>query len=268
MGQRDLSVSASDLSTVLRIEQANLSGFPSFMTHFDGSWISRITPGSAAKRINSLNIYDPKDDENVELRLEQAQKRFAARGVPFHLRWTPLVPEAVEAEVNRQAWTSYGHTQVLVRNIWDLGETDVAQGYRLTHLSPADWLQAFTVTGGTPAAPPTPKSVAALGRALSQVMAECIYLAALDESGAPAAVLLGVLDGDCLGIYDVVTSPDHRRRSLASALMAEVQSLGAQKGADMAWLQVVGDNVPAVSLYESLGYREAYSYHYYRPAQA
>ena len=61
------------------------------------------------------------------------------------------------------------------------------------------------------------------------------------------------LDGDWLGIHSVEVRPDHRRRGLATQVIAELLDWGASLGATTAWLHVERDNPGALALYERLG---------------
>ena len=53
----------------------------------------------------------------------------------------------------------------------------------------------------------------------------------------------------------------HGRRIVLAAL-----KWARLRGAREAWLQVEADNGPATALYRSIGFREAYRYHYRRRA--
>lgn len=61
------------------------------------------------------------------------------------------------------------------------------------------------------------------------------------------------LDGDWLGVHDLVTEPEMRRRGLARAVLDALLEWGAEQGATTLWLHVETGNDPAISLYESLG---------------
>ena len=52
----------------------------------------------------------------------------------------------------------------------------------------------------------------------------------------------------------------HGRRIVVSAL-----KWARMRGASLAWLQVEADNARAISLYRSLGFHDAYRYHYRAP---
>ncbi len=84
--------------------------------------------------------------------------------------------------------------------------------------------------------------------------------AVLDQSGDRVDVRIGdaargraALDGDWVGIHTVEVSPDHRRRGLATHVIAELLDWGASQGATTAWLHVEKDNPAAIALYERLG---------------
>ena len=78
-----------------------------------------------------------------------------------------------------------------------------------------------------------------------------------DVARARAAV-----DGDWLGLHDIWVSPEARRQGLAQRVMAELVDWGASLGATTAYLQVRGDNLGALALYERLGFEEHHTYRY------
>lgn len=67
---------------------------------------------------------------------------------------------------------------------------------------------------------------------------------------------------DWVGFRSIEVSPEHRRRGLALAVMGALLDWGAERGGTTAYLQVLGDNAPALALYERLGFREHHRYRY------
>jgi GNAT superfamily N-acetyltransferase len=72
---------------------------------------------------------------------------------------------------------------------------------------------------------------------------------------------------DWVGFRGIEVRPDHRRRGLALGLMEALLEWGAEQGATTAYLQVLGDNEPAIRLYERLGFREHHRYRYLTPSR-
>ena len=70
------------------------------------------------------------------------------------------------------------------------------------------------------------------------------------------------LDGDWIGIHTVEVHPDHRRRGLATQVIAELLDWGASLGATTAWLHVETHNAGAIALYEGLGFRTHHTARY------
>ncbi|MCD4525602.1 GNAT family N-acetyltransferase [Nocardioides sp. cx-173] len=118
-------------------------------------------------------------------------------------------------------------------------------------------------------------AVSQASRSLRGVRADGVEVA-LDVAGDQATVRL-LLDGeqvgggvaayagDWVGFRSLEVAPAHRRRGLALVVMAELLDWGAERGATTAYLQVLGDNEPALALYARLGFREHHRYRYLAP---
>lgn len=85
-----------------------------------------------------------------------------------------------------------------------------------------------------------------------------------DDPASPVAVARGVLVDGWLGVSAVTVAEEHRRRGLATALMARLTGWAAGRGAHSTYLQVAAANTPARALYRRTGFIEHHRYHYRR----
>ena len=79
------------------------------------------------------------------------------------------------------------------------------------------------------------------------------FIVMADRDDIIGTVMVGY-DGHRGWINYLGCHPDHRRRGVATALMAEGQRLLLERGCPKINLQVRGGNEPAQRFYESLGY--------------
>jgi aminoglycoside 3-N-acetyltransferase I len=59
-----------------------------------------------------------------------------------------------------------------------------------------------------------------------------------------------------LYIYDLAVDKKHRRRGIATALIENLRTIAAQRGAWVIYVQADHDDDPAITLYDKLGVRE------------
>ncbi|MCW5738389.1 MAG: GNAT family N-acetyltransferase, partial [Enhydrobacter sp.] len=130
---------------------------------------------------------------------------------------------------------------------------------RLEPSPSTEWLAGFA--GLSPVAP---AHHATMERMLRSIAAPVCF-ARVDDADGPIAFALGVVDGDHVGLFDVLVAPRARRRGLARRLTESVCAWGGSEGARFAYLQVVATNSAALPLYSELGFKTVYKYGYRVP---
>jgi N-acetylglutamate synthase len=234
------------------------ASWPAVHTEPLGDWLLRASGGFSARANSVMAVGDPGVPFSEAL----------DRVVDFYSSHN-LAPwaQVVVGSANGQRFTDAG---------WDTarpGEADsefqmasVAQASRAARsLLPA---AAPPVTFGTTA---TPAWLANDDRARSHLDDAVAVLEGPEDVGF--GVVLGVggrasakgrvsCHGDWAGITDVWVSPEHRRQGLGSVVMAALLEWAAERGATTAYLQVRGDNPPALALYATLGFRTHHTYRY------
>ena len=77
-----------------------------------------------------------------------------------------------------------------------------------------------------------------------------------------AASGVAAYDDGWVGFRSLEVRAEHRRQGLGLAVMAALLEWGAERGATTAYLQVLGQNAAAISLYERLGFTTHHVYRY------
>jgi GNAT superfamily N-acetyltransferase len=221
-----------------------------------GDWLLRAGGGFTGRANSALVVGDP--GLPLPGAVDAVDRWYADRG----LRPCAMLPgrqsRAADAALASAGWERDEDVLVLTAPL----EPGAPDGVPVT-LSPEPdeaWLAGYRHRGL-----PLPPSARAV-----LVDADRVAFASvrLDPPPAPpAAVARGVVTDDWLGVAAVTVVERHRRRGLATAVMAALQRWGADLGARWTHLQVSASNAPARALYRRAGFIEHHRYHHrYAPA--
>ncbi|MFJ4963630.1 GNAT family N-acetyltransferase [Streptomyces sp. NPDC088729] len=227
-----------------------------------GDWRLRAS-GGFTRRVNSaLALGDP------GLPAAEAFARVRAfyerRGLPPYVQaatGAEGTQEVLCAELERHGWRREVSAEVRIAALAPVGDLDAdVSPVRLTRTPDAAWLARYQRLGT-----PGPHVLRVLGGGPSVWFAAVPGEAADGASGtAPAAIGRMVVDGRWAGFMAVEVAPEHRRRGLATAVMAALARRALEEGASAAWLQVEEDNEGARALYDGMGFTAHHRYHHFR----
>lgn len=241
-----------------RIEEASLNAWPAPRQLLYDGWIVRFADGYT-KRANSVTPLYP-SMLDLETKIDSCERLYREHGLPAIFRLTswsspPGLDEALAAR---------GFCRVDLTLVLHLDLTAGAPplpAVRLIDGAPQEWLRTFThLRGGR--VEDAPRHAAILGA----LTTPALYASIAGADGEPAACGLAVLEGDMVGLFDVVTSPSQRRRGYGRALVSGMLHWAQGAGAHHAYLQVVRENAPARALYDGMGFHQAYHYWYRVPS--
>ena len=216
-----------------------------------GGWLLRAGGGFTGRANSVLVVGDPPED------LPDAVASVARWYADRALRPRAQVPvpgaEAADAAFAAAGWTRDDDNLVLTASLdgWPAPAVDVDLA-----TTPDDaWLAGYRYRG-------TP--LPAVARDVLVNAVDPVFAAVrCDPEPAPlAAVARGVLVDGWLCVTAVTVDERHRRRGLATAVMAGLGVWARERGGHSCVLQVAGGNAAARTLYERLGFTEHHRYHY------
>ena len=234
-----------------RLEELSLnSSSPPGQLVYDG-WLVRLAAGKA-KRARSVNAVYPSSLPLGD-KIGYCEKLYAACGLPALFRLTPFSqPAALDGELQARGYRRFDVTAVEAAPIAAPGAPDPA--VKSTALP--DWVGAVASLRDSPEA----HRRGHLARLDAMPLAKRALTLQCD--GALVATGLIIVEGDCAGLFDIVTHEAHRRRGHARRIVAGLLAAAWELGARHAYLQVQQDNSGARGLYSQFGFEENYLYWY------
>lgn len=237
-----------------RLERAAYRAWPPQETEKYDGWTLRFSEGFS-RRVNSVDARGP-SSVDVAAKVSECRGRYAARGLPLLFRVTPTSEPTIDRLLAGLGFTNEAITRVATALL--LAGPTPANG--VVEPAPTErWIEHQLRFAGVDRVLVDPWL-----RMLDRVPDPAGFASVRDERGEIMAVGVGVVVGSFLGVFEVVTDPQKRRRGGAIALMATLDAWGARLGARHAFLQVMVDSHAATALYDRLGFTEAYRYHYRR----
>jgi N-acetylglutamate synthase len=227
-----------------------------------GEWTLR-TAGGFTRRANSCHaVGDP------DMPIQQAAQRIIAFAATHDIAPLAQVIEgsAEEHALQRLGWMSTDQpTAVLTSRLADFLEGRPAEPVvKITESLQPTWEETYHRSRPNSADPAIVRMILEGNppRAFAAVTGQ-----GRDEDDELIAIARGHRNDDWLGLASIWTRSDHRRRGLATALMAALGHWAARQGARYAYLQVATVNELGIAAYRSLGFIHHHAYRYLAPAR-
>ncbi|OAE03585.1 GNAT family N-acetyltransferase [Arthrobacter sp. OY3WO11] len=227
-----------------------------------GEWVLRAADG-VTQRANSVWPRDP------ALKPQEALLE-AARW--YRMRRLPLIFQVADTAANSglnhfldaQGFTRQSETLIMARPAGPQGGHPAVAGVEILDEPNEEWLHLWWSVDG--------RGGGQARETARLIVTGCpaLYALARDDDGVPAAVGRLALVGATGGIYCMATSPAHRRRGYAAAVLQALLSAGNARNVESFWLLVTAANAGARELYQQAGFEEAgrYLYRQERPRRA
>lgn len=118
-----------------------------------------------------------------------------------------------------------------------------------------DWIHSLFRLNGT-----TNPTLCRIVPSMFQAIPKETIVASIQIDGRVVACGLGIMDRDHVGLYAIYVDASCRRKNYARSICSAILSEARKKNVHHAYLQVVQGNTHAKHLYQSLGFRDFYTY--------
>ena len=254
-----LPAASVDLELVRHIEELAASAWRAEVVEPLDGWRLRWTHG-VTRRANSVLANQCGGSCSLSQKLERVEAFYRARGSPARYQLTAAsLPPDLDAALEVRGYRVDARTCVQGASVPVVLERAAAgPGFpvRLASRVSKRWAQATFASEN-----PDPKAAAVRRSILGRISAASAY-ALLEIGGEPAAVGLGVAEGEWMGVFGMFTYPQHRRRGAATAVLHSLAAWGRDQGCSRIYLQVMEENRTARFLYARPGFETLYEYYY------
>lgn len=244
-------------SSISLLETLAADALPCKYVEAVDGWRLRYNDG-VTRRANSV-LAEAAGVKTLAEKIEQAEAFYKHKRVLARFQVSPAsAPEGLTAVLDERGYSTHSGADVQVASLANVLQQASKHSLEILVSEQPDenWLQVYE------AVEVTNTHATRVRREMFERMTEQVAFAHCIIEGRSAAVGVGVLAAGHMGIFNMATRPDFRRRGAASSLLLGLAKWAKAREAHTLYLQVATENAVAHAVYERLGFRTRYAYHY------
>lgn len=236
------------------LEELQMNAFPSLQTTLYDGWVIRFAEGYS-NRANSVNpIYQSL--ESVQEKIDKCEMVFRSKNLKPTFKITPCIyPENLDELLESRGYEIVHPTSIQTLSLSNIIEPSISSIITTNELD-NQWFDNCCNFLNI-----SMKNRKIHKKILNNLISQKFYTSLLVKDEVVACGM-GVIENGYVGIFDVVVSEKHRNNGYGAQLLINILKVAKSHGAKNAYLQVMINNLPAVHLYNKLGFREEYQYFY------
>jgi N-acetylglutamate synthase len=241
---------------ITRLEELSINAWPSLQTMIYDGWVLRFADGYT-KRANSSNpLYGGVLDVNEKI--DACEELYSGRRLDTVFKLTPAShPADLDRILSARGYVLESGSAIQTLDLRSGTAEPEGPGVTLSPDASDEWLSAFCQMSGL-----DEQKNGTARQMLPNIVPEKRLASISDGERGIIACGMAVLQGDHVGLFDIVTHRDLRRRGLGRRLVLSLLHWAKKEGARKAYLQVALNNEAALGLYSGLGFTEVYRYWY------
>jgi len=244
-----------DQSQIVELEQIAANAWVAQETERLGGWLLRANAG-VTRRANSVLPLGPPViplDEAIEKVIDFYKERNLTPR--FQMAETSKPPE-LDRDLSDRGFSVGLQVEMHTVAINHITKREPLIDVHVSNDVTDSWMSVYEESSGYDASTMETRKALMKRTPLHKAFA----LAKIDRE--PAGVGFAVVEGKWLGLFNIAVHPSMRGRGVAVAVNIALANWGHQRGARSAYLQVESENLPALKLYEKLGFQHVYTYWY------
>lgn len=239
---------------ISRIEQVSLNAWPAIETREIDGWIIRFA-NAVTKRANSVHAVNHNVMDALE-KIRYCEDFYIRRGLPACFKMSEISrPSGIDGLLESLGYLREFEVSVMLKDLTGFKKTR-DNAFHVSENPDDFWLDNYIRMNEVDTAQKTTLS------AIMQKISQAKGFLTLYSGDIPVGCGLGVVEDHFIGLYDIVIDQSYRMKGFGISLIENLLTWGISKGANMAYLQVLSENKPAVGLYNKLDFREEYLYWY------
>ena len=243
-----------EIHMIRQIEELSLNAWAANQTVALDGWILRFTNGYT-RRANCVIPLYPGNQPLTE-KISSCEDLYTSKNLPVIFKMTSASqPADLDGELANRGYIFDAETSVQALSLAS-NNFQFSPEVDLRDRPDETWFENLYRMAAI-----TEKNRPTLQKIFSNIIPTQCY-ASIRSGDQIIACGLGVMQSGYIGLFDIITDPHYRNQGCAHKLIQSLLAWGQSQQTGFAYLQVMLNNLPALGLYQSLGFIEKYRYWY------
>ena len=240
---------------IKKLEQISYNAWPGLKTIVYDGWILRLSDG-VTRRANSINpIFESTIDTNIKI--DFCETLFRENHLPVIYKMTSQThPHDLDFILEDKGYIFDAETSVQVLQLEKTKLQNVSDKIQIKETLDENWLDRFLMFNGYDI-----KKKTGFENIMRHIALKTGFLD-FKIDGKSVGCGLGVIEGNFIGLFDIVIAPDYKGQGYGKQLIESLLDWGRINGCKTEYLQVMTNNSIAQNLYKKIGFEEVYKYWY------
>jgi GNAT superfamily N-acetyltransferase len=238
---------------ISELEEISSNGWPAREVEYIGGWKLRANDGVTRRANSVLPLADPK--RKLDDAVDAVEQFYEHRGIVPRFQVTEAsAPRNLDSRLVERGYVTDITVRVQTTPLRNLSAIGAHHSVEMNPGLTAEWLSTYATAGQF-----DEKAIKCRADILERINAKRAFaLARISDNIVGVGV--GVVEQGWLGLFAIETLVTYRRAGVATSVIHSLGAWGKENGARVAYLQVEAKNMPALALYEEMGFKDAYHY--------
>lgn len=237
---------------ILALDRLAIAAWPAPVQHHQNGWAYRFANG-ISRRANSVAPLPVSQDFDLEENIQHVETFYLERNLQPRFQLSPAAsPDGLDQVLAKRGYEIETPVSIQITSADHVARASAISDNIRLDTSPLDGWWACYEKGHA-------RDAEAI---ISNARDRALFASWHDSTDKIQGIGLGVVGGNWLGVFAMWTHPDHRRKGIGSEIIAALAKSMVDRGGLGVYLQVEESNETAKRLYEKIGFRTLYGYHY------
>ncbi|RJS57246.1 GNAT family N-acetyltransferase [Bacillus subtilis] len=243
------------MDDIHKIERLAAASWPSYIQNSMGQWLLRANFG-VTKRANSVWTSAEMPEGDFQ---QEAEYFYKSLGLPVCFHISNASPKGLDAGLADSGYEKADECfqmTALCRDIMNHTEGNSRFTYKWEHEPSSVWIDEFIRLEGF-----SPERHQGYTNIFKRMPPCKTFLTMYDQGSLTALGTVSVIDGYG-GLSNIVVAEERRGKGAGTQVIRILTEWAINNGAERMFLQVMKENLAAVSLYEKIGFSPISEHHY------